>query len=52
MYLADRLGFHYAATMAALFSILPLEGKTIPDPETIVYSDVALRWVELISCIM
>jgi len=43
MYLADRLSFYYATTLAMLFSIVPLEGKGIPDPETVEYTDMVLK---------
>ena len=43
MYLADRTGFHIAATTIALYNIVPLEGEEIPDPNTIEYKKTALR---------
>ncbi|KIM28315.1 hypothetical protein M408DRAFT_23718 [Serendipita vermifera MAFF 305830] len=43
LYLADRIGFLYSASMAMLFDVLPLEGKTIPDPATVEYADIAMR---------
>jgi len=43
MYLADRTGFHIAATTIALYNIVPLEGEEIPDPNTIEYTKTALR---------
>ncbi|KAG8805393.1 hypothetical protein FRC17_005540 [Serendipita sp. 399] len=43
MYLADRAGFHVAATTVSLFHILPLEGNQRPDPATVKYADMPLR---------
>jgi hypothetical protein len=43
MHLADRSGFLIAATTIALYNIVPLEGATIPDPNTIEYSDATFR---------
>jgi len=43
MYLADRTGFHIAATTTALYNIGPLEGTEIPDPDTIEYTDTGFR---------
>jgi hypothetical protein len=42
-YLADRAGFHIAATTIALYNIVPLEGAKIPDPNTIEYTDSGFR---------
>jgi cytochrome P450 len=43
MSLADRIGFHIAATTMSLFQILPLEGKQAPTPDTAVYFGDLLR---------
>jgi hypothetical protein len=43
MYLADRAGFHIAATTIALYKILALEGAKIPDPRTVEYTGDAFR---------
>lgn len=43
MYLADRAGFHIAASTVALYNIVPLEGANIPDPNTVEYTDTAFR---------
>jgi hypothetical protein len=43
MYLADRTGFHIAATTIALYNIVPLEGEEIPDPNTIEYTNTIFR---------
>jgi hypothetical protein len=43
--MADRIGFHLAATLLALYSISPLRGQKIPHPDTIEYTDRAIRYV-------
>lgn len=43
MYLGDRAGFHVAATIIALYNIVPLEGAKIPDPNAVEYTDAAFR---------
>ncbi|PVF92944.1 cytochrome P450 [Serendipita vermifera] len=43
MHLADKVAFHVAATTMALFDVVPLEGRTIPDPDSVEYTDAALR---------
>ena len=43
MYLADRIGFHMAASMVALYNIVPLEGQARPKPETVEYTDAGIR---------
>ncbi|PVF97330.1 cytochrome P450 [Serendipita vermifera] len=43
MWIADRLAFHIVATTVSLFHILPLEGKTLPDPKKIEWSDTAIQ---------
>lgn len=43
MYLADKVAFHLAITILALFNIVPLDGCKIPDPDTIEYTDTAFR---------
>ncbi|KIM28401.1 hypothetical protein M408DRAFT_140803 [Serendipita vermifera MAFF 305830] len=43
LYLADRIGFDFSACMAALFSLVPLEGKKVPDPNTVEYSDTGMK---------
>jgi len=45
MYLADRGGFHVAASMATLYEISPLAGKTRPKPELVEYVDGIIRCV-------
>ncbi|KIM28307.1 hypothetical protein M408DRAFT_69816 [Serendipita vermifera MAFF 305830] len=45
MYLADRMGFHMCATIAALYDVAPLEGKSRPRPESAEYTDSLIRWV-------
>ncbi|KIM28405.1 hypothetical protein M408DRAFT_23786 [Serendipita vermifera MAFF 305830] len=50
LYLADRVGFQYSICIAMLFNILPLEGKGIPDPATIEYTDTALRLPIAFEC--
>jgi len=42
-YLADRSGFHIAASTAALYDIVPLEGRTRPDPKSVEYTDTLFR---------
>lgn len=44
MYLADRMVFHIVATINSLFHIVPLQGKTIPDPDTVVNTDTFIRY--------
>jgi hypothetical protein len=39
------VAFHLVATIASLFDIVPLEGKTIPDPKTIEWDDGAVQYV-------
>lgn len=43
MYLADRTGFHISTTVAALFDVAPLEGKSRPRPEFAEYTDALFR---------
>lgn len=43
MYLADRLGFHIAATTLYLYEILPLEGKERHRPDTVGYTGNTIR---------
>ncbi|KIM28303.1 hypothetical protein M408DRAFT_23708 [Serendipita vermifera MAFF 305830] len=43
MYLADRTGFHMGATIAALYDVAPLEGKSRPRPESAGYTDSFIR---------
>jgi hypothetical protein len=45
-YIADRSGFHVAASTAALYDIAPLEGRTRPDPKSVKYTDTAFRRVD------
>ncbi|PVF98744.1 cytochrome P450 [Serendipita vermifera] len=44
VHLADRVGFHLATTLLALYSILPLEGHKVPDPNSIQYNDGTIRY--------
>lgn len=37
IYLAERVGFHIAASIVSLFKILPLEDQTVPRPEDVEY---------------
>ncbi|KIM28343.1 hypothetical protein M408DRAFT_329443 [Serendipita vermifera MAFF 305830] len=39
MYLADRIGFHIAATMVSLFEVTPLKGASRPEPGSTEYTD-------------
>ncbi|KAG8844142.1 hypothetical protein FRB91_002809 [Serendipita sp. 411] len=41
MYLADRTGFHIAASTLSLFEVLPLEGQPAPKPDEVKYSTSA-----------
>ncbi|KIM28324.1 hypothetical protein M408DRAFT_329428 [Serendipita vermifera MAFF 305830] len=43
MYLADRAGFHMGATVAALYDVAPLEGKSRPKPELVEFTDTIFR---------
>lgn len=43
IYLADKTGFHIATTIAALYEIAPLEGRSRPKPELTEYTDTAFR---------
>ncbi|KIM28310.1 hypothetical protein M408DRAFT_308234 [Serendipita vermifera MAFF 305830] len=45
MYLADRSGFHVSTTVAALYDVVPLEGKSRPKPELAQYTDALFRCV-------
>jgi len=45
IYLADRAGFQMASAMAALYDVVPLEGRSRPKPETVEYTDTVLRFV-------
>ncbi|PVF98743.1 cytochrome P450 [Serendipita vermifera] len=50
MHMADRIGFHLAATILALYSISPLKDQIIPDPNTIEYTDRVIRHVIGFEC--
>lgn len=61
MYFADRVVLHVVATIISLFHIAPLDGKKIPDPQSVEYTDLAIRYETasqystlsiLISCFM
>ncbi|PVF92945.1 cytochrome P450 [Serendipita vermifera] len=41
MYFADKVAFHTGVVIASLFDIVPMDGQSIPDPNTIEYSDGA-----------
>ena len=43
MYLADRVGFHIGATVAALYDVIPLEGCSRPKLGSIAYTDGVTR---------
>ncbi|KIM19581.1 hypothetical protein M408DRAFT_31099 [Serendipita vermifera MAFF 305830] len=43
MHLADRIGFHIGATVATLYDVAPLEGKSRPQPKLAQYTDTVLR---------
>ncbi|KIM28300.1 hypothetical protein M408DRAFT_329411 [Serendipita vermifera MAFF 305830] len=43
MYLADRTGFHIGTTVAALYDVAPLEGKSRPRPELAEHTDTLFR---------
>ncbi|KIM28318.1 hypothetical protein M408DRAFT_329423 [Serendipita vermifera MAFF 305830] len=43
MYLADRTGFHIGTTIAALYDVATLEGKSRPRPELAEYTDIMFR---------
>lgn len=43
MYLADRLAFHVMVMVNSLFHIVPLEGKKIPDPNTVEWTDTVIQ---------
>jgi hypothetical protein len=45
MYLADRTGFHVAASTIAVFDVAPIPGKDRPKPELAEYTDAAFRRV-------
>jgi hypothetical protein len=44
MYLADRLAFHVMVMANSLFHILPLEGKKIPEPDSIEWTDTVIQY--------
>lgn len=48
MYLADRIGFHIAATTLALYGICPLEGQAAPTPNTARYNGELIRYANYI----
>ncbi|KIM28323.1 hypothetical protein M408DRAFT_329427 [Serendipita vermifera MAFF 305830] len=50
MYLADRTGFHISATIAALYDVVPLEGKSRPKPELVEYTDTFFRLPVGLQC--
>jgi hypothetical protein len=43
MYLADKVAFHLVVTALSLLKIVPLDGRKVPDPSTIEYSDAGIR---------
>lgn len=43
IYLADRVGFQVATAAAALYKIVPLEGRSRPDPESVKYTDALVK---------
>jgi hypothetical protein len=45
MNLADRLAFHIVATIISVFEIVPLEGKTLPNPKDVEWSDTGIQYV-------
>jgi hypothetical protein len=45
MNLADRLAFHIVATIISVFELVPLEGKTLPNPKDVEWSDTAIQYV-------
>ncbi|PVF97366.1 cytochrome P450, partial [Serendipita vermifera] len=44
MYLADRAVFHIVATVASLYKMEPLEGKKLPDPQTVTYMQKVIQF--------
>jgi hypothetical protein len=45
MYLADRLAFHVMVMTNSLFHIVPLEGRKVPDPSSIQWTDTVIQYV-------
>jgi hypothetical protein len=43
MYLADKVAFHLVITVLSLLKIVPLDGREVPDPSTIEYTDAGIR---------
>lgn len=43
--IASRAGFYIATTIMSIYNILPLEGKSAPDPYTVKYNTDFLRYV-------
>ncbi|PVF93570.1 cytochrome P450 [Serendipita vermifera] len=43
MHLAERVIFHLVATTVSLYKIVPLEGKKIPDPNSIEYTPTGIQ---------
>jgi cytochrome P450 len=41
--IADRVGFYISATLMATYDILPFEGKSPPDPNTVEYTTDIIR---------
>ncbi|KIM28322.1 hypothetical protein M408DRAFT_139912 [Serendipita vermifera MAFF 305830] len=50
MYLADKIGFHVGTTIAALYDVCPLPGKSRPNPALAEYTDGIFRCVIMIQC--
>lgn len=48
MYLADRVAFHVVATVATMFHVAPLEGKEIPKPQSITWSELVIQYATII----
>ncbi|PVG01722.1 cytochrome P450 [Serendipita vermifera] len=44
MHLADKVVFHLVITVISLLKIVPLEGCSVPDPNTIEYTDAGVRY--------
>jgi hypothetical protein len=49
MHLADRMVFHIVTVIISLYRMEPLEGKTLPDPQSAAYTDKVIQYVPTIQ---
>jgi hypothetical protein len=48
-YLADRVVFHMVTTIISLYKLEPLEGNSLPDPQTTSYTQKLVQYVQAIQ---